>query len=54
MSVTRPSNDPVVFPDDIHEIDAVLSRRPLLESRNWMAPETVDTLRQENAAHGVT
>ena len=44
---------PVVFPVTSREIDAVLSRRPLLESRNWGPTETIDTLRQENAARGI-
>lgn len=44
----------IVFPDNRAAIEAALVVRPIMESRNWVAPESVDTLLAENVAHGVT
>jgi hypothetical protein len=41
------------FPDDRTDIERVLLARPE-ENRNWSPGETVDQLRAENAAHGIT
>ncbi len=44
---------PVLWPDDWREIEAVLGRRPVRSTRNWLPGETVELLRDENREHGV-
>ena len=39
------------FPPDAALIDAVLSRRVVVETRNWLPGETVQRLESENAEH---
>jgi hypothetical protein len=39
------------FPADAALIDAVLSRRVVVETRNWLPGETVQDLEAENEAH---
>ena len=39
------------FPTDAALIDAVLSRRIVVETRNWVPGETVEQLESENEAH---
>jgi hypothetical protein len=39
------------FPEDRVLIDAALSRRVVVETRNWLPSETVANLEAENAAH---
>ena len=41
-----------VWPDDLAELDAVLSQRPP-PNANWRSHETLDLIRAENAAHGL-
>lgn len=43
----------VRFPSDGDEIEAVLKRRPVPETRNWEPGETVSDLKAENLSHGV-
>lgn len=43
----------VVVPDELAEIDRVLSLRPMRENRNWTPGETVRDLKRENVTHGV-
>ena len=45
----------VVFPDEttVHQIEALLSVRPDITSRNWVPPETVDDLKLENKVNGL-
>lgn len=43
----------VTFPPDRRRINAVLSRRPVPETRNWFPGETLESLVEENAAHGL-
>ena len=40
-----------VFPADAALIDAALSRRVVVETRNWLPGETVQQLESENAEH---
>lgn len=41
------------LPIHLDEIERVLCARPMLETRHWARPETVDDLQRENIAHGV-
>lgn len=43
----------VDFPDNRDKIDAVLARRPVPQTRNWLPGETVKDLERENKQHGV-
>lgn len=43
----------LVIPADAVAIAAVLVRRPRIQERGWIAPQTVDHLRAENVAHGL-
>jgi hypothetical protein len=43
----------VEFPADREQIEAVLSARPLTQTRNWRPHETVDDLAAENRQHGI-
>jgi len=43
----------VVVPADYRAIEETLLRRPLRETHLWLAHETVDDLRRENAEHGI-
>ncbi len=47
----------VVWPVERDEVDRLVEVRPVPETRNWRGPwkpdEPVDTLRRENAAHGL-
>lgn len=39
---------PVVWPDDVADLEAVLDARPVEENRNWVAGQTVDDLLAED------
>jgi hypothetical protein len=41
-----------IWPDELFELDAVLGHRPT-ENRNWRSAETLEHIRNENAAHGL-
>ena len=43
----------VVFPEDASEISQILCLRPERNSQNWLLPETVADLHDENVAHGI-
>ena len=43
----------VEFPDDMEEIEVVLARRPVPQTRNWRPGETVADLKRENMMQGV-
>jgi hypothetical protein len=43
----------VSFPGKRNAIMAILGRRPVPETRNWYPNETLETLREENMAHGL-
>lgn len=45
----------IQFPEDQARahIEAILTKRPHLGTRNWQPGETVESLRAENLAHGV-
>ena len=43
----------VAFPTDRAGIDAVLTRRPVPQTRHWRDGETITDLIKENASHGV-
>lgn len=45
---------PVEFPDDQKDIELVLAKRPVPESRNWWPGELVADLIVENTRHGVS
>lgn len=42
-----------VWPDNLSDIEWVLSQRPLPETRNWLPGETLDELLGENIGHGI-
>jgi hypothetical protein len=42
----------VVFPDDREHVEALLSARPIRETRNWRPHETVADLQAENRQQG--
>lgn len=42
----------VVFPDDWRAIEELLCKRPVQVQRNWLMPETLDSLREEQIGHG--
>jgi len=42
----------VVFPENWRAIEDLLVQRRLQASRNWEAPETIETLTEEQIAHG--
>jgi hypothetical protein len=44
---------PVLWPENVAEIEAALLARPNPANRNWTMVETVDALRAENLAHGL-
>lgn len=44
----------IEWPADVEAIEAALLARPDPATRNWRAPETVDSLRAENATRGVS
>lgn len=44
---------PVTYPNDAETIESALVVRPVHETRNWRAPETIEILLNENARHGV-
>lgn len=39
---------PVMVPDKLAEIEAILLARPLPQHRNWKLPETLDDLRRQD------
>jgi hypothetical protein len=43
----------VSFPDDQGAIDRILACRPVPETRNWLPTDTVESLAEENMAHGL-
>lgn len=43
----------VVWPANVDDIMHVLMQRPMPETRNWRAPETVQELMMENVIHGI-
>lgn len=43
---------PVVWPDNVKELETVLARRPKL-NQNWHPGEPVDLLKAENLARGI-
>ncbi len=44
----------VRFPESVEDIERVLAKRPVPQTRNWWPWETVETLEVENMLHGVT
>lgn len=44
---------PVMVPDNLAEVEAILGARPLPGNRNWQLPETLEDLRSQNREHGV-
>ena len=44
----------VEFPKNMEEIEAVLTQRPVPQTRNWRSDETVADLKRENLMRGVT
>lgn len=44
----------VVFPDAYQSIERALLCRSVRHTQNWVAPETLDDLLQENTHHGVS
>lgn len=43
---------PVVFPENVGLIEAILAHRPMLQTQNWLPGETLDQLQAENLIHG--
>lgn len=43
----------LVVPPEAIEIARVLSRRPKIQNRAWLAPQTLDDVRAENVEHGI-
>jgi hypothetical protein len=43
----------VIVPDDLAEIEVVLSRRLDMTNRNWLPTETLIDLKRENREHGL-
>ncbi len=44
----------VEFSDDMKEIEAVTTRRPVPQTRNWRPGETVAELKRDNLIRGVS
>lgn len=44
----------VKFPDRVDDIERVLSKRPVPQTRNWWPWETVEMLEVENMLHGAS
>lgn len=42
----------VIFPENKHEIEEILLKRPYPKNRNWLVTETANDLRRQNIEHG--